>query len=169
MCCVRPLIPDHGLPNREMFLTFWKELLHQAKQRSPALHQRCDPSTTDQIRISTAYPGIFFHYWIWADGAAIELHIDTGDQQQNKHIFDTLSVQREGIEKEVNTRIRWDRLDEARPSRLRILFAGGLNRGMVRSWIPLQESMISTMQNLSNTLQPYLMATFQKPENGVAS
>lgn len=48
----------------------------------------------------------------------MELYIDTGDREANKQLFDRPHEDREGIERELGVPLRWERLDNARASRV---------------------------------------------------
>ncbi|MGQ9910453.1 MAG: DUF4268 domain-containing protein [Candidatus Flexifilum sp.] len=92
---------------------FWEQLLERSKERTK-LGMNRSPSTDHFLSISTGVSGIVYNYLIWKDSAAVEVYIDVGDKQQNKHYFDRLYSQREQIEREFGDALEWRRLDEKR-------------------------------------------------------
>lgn len=50
----------------------------------------------------------------------IELYIDSGDQGQNKQLFDALNGRKEQIEQELGASLSWERLPEKRASRIAV-------------------------------------------------
>ncbi|WP_201390077.1 DUF4268 domain-containing protein [Ktedonobacter sp. SOSP1-85] len=59
----------------------------------------------------------------------VELYIDTGDKERNKHLFDTLYEQREVIKVELGEladALEWDRMDDKRGSRIALYHSGAI-------------------------------------------
>lgn len=48
----------------------------------------------------------------------IELYVNTRERDKNKFLFDTLSARRESIEKALDDKLEWDRIDDALVSRI---------------------------------------------------
>ena len=68
----------------------------------------------------------------------VELYIDTGDQARNKTAFDLLHAQAEKIEAEFGEGLSWERLDEARASRVACYREGSIitptNHEALQAW-----------------------------------
>jgi CBS domain-containing protein len=68
----------------------------------------------------------------------VELYIDTGDQDRNKAAFDLLQAQAEKIETEFGEGLTWERLDEARASRVACYREGSItqlkNHEALQAW-----------------------------------
>lgn len=64
----------------------------------------------------------------FASGSRVraELYIDTGDQAENKRIFDRLYEDRQRFEKEFAEPLSWERLDDRRASRVAVYRDGGI-------------------------------------------
>lgn len=160
MCCgpPRPIIQNrqYTATDRRVLPLFWRGLLRRAKMAESKLHEHCGESLMNHLTIESGTKGVCFNYHVWPDEAAIELLIDTGDQAENKWIFDVLYLQRRQIERRFRGMLRWERLDEQRPSRVRILIPNGLKQGTTTAWPALQETMIATMSRFFHALRPCL-------------
>ena len=53
----------------------------------------------------------------------VELYIDTYDRERNKYVFDTLFQHREEIEEQVKEKLQWERIDQKRASRVRMVLS----------------------------------------------
>lgn len=161
MCCGRPVVIQnhcYAPTDRRVLPLFWRGLLRRAKLAESKLHARCRESSMNQLTLESGRAGVRFNYLVWPDEAAIELLIDTGDQAENKRIFDVLYLQRKFIEAGFGGMPRWERLDEQRPSRVRILIPHGLKQGTTTAWSALQETMLQTMSRFFRAAQPCLAA-----------
>ncbi|WP_257784936.1 DUF4268 domain-containing protein [Neomoorella thermoacetica] len=58
---------------------------------------------------------------------SVEVYIDTGEKEKNKQFFDRLYAQKEGIEKEINMTLSWERLDNARACRIAVYREGSID------------------------------------------
>jgi len=57
----------------------------------------------------------------------VELYIDHGDADQNKRLFAQLKESQDVIEKEIGTKLEWERLDNKRASRIAIYRPGSID------------------------------------------
>jgi len=88
------------------------------------------------------------------DEAKVELYIDVGDEGENKRTFDTLASRRETIERGIGSPLDWERLDDARASRMsKKLKVPGL-KSLPERWADGQKAMIETMDRLVKVLGP---------------
>ena len=57
----------------------------------------------------------------------MELYIDVGDGGKNKAAFDTLESRRDEIQIEMGTDLSWERLNDARASRIAMYNSGSID------------------------------------------
>lgn len=106
-------------PRAEAYQAFWETFLQRLRERAPGFThaQKGLPQSWYNIgagRSGFAYGGAFR----LGGRFAVELYIDTGDKDKNKAFFDRLHGQRNSIEQELNMTLSWERLDDARASRI---------------------------------------------------
>lgn len=58
--------------------------------------------------------------------ARTEVYIDVGDAVRNKEIFDRLFEVREKLQAELNVRLKWDRMDKKKASRISLQRDGSI-------------------------------------------
>lgn len=137
---------------------FWESLLEKSKTKTN-LHSNTSPGTWGWIGAGSGVRGLGFNYAITYKFGQAELYIDRGKDadEENKRIFDDLYSHREEIEKEFGDKLRWERLDDRRASRIskRIEFAG---LGDKDKWPKLQDEMIDAMIKLEKALKKYIKA-----------
>jgi hypothetical protein len=138
-------------------LRFWEGLLAKAKAQGVLTHAGRSPGKDSWLAASAGKAGLSLTYSIWKkDDSAVELYIDTGDQTENKQIFDTLLSQKAAIEATFGAPLDWERLDQKRAARIRsIIHKGGLADGEA-NWPNVQEAMIGAMARLLKALKPHL-------------
>ncbi|MCS6831213.1 MAG: DUF4268 domain-containing protein, partial [bacterium] len=78
-------------------LAFWKQLLHRAKKEQLSSFERISPQTSNWISAGAGKTGIAYLFVIRMEDAQVEVYIDTGDERENKRIFDALYAQKEKI------------------------------------------------------------------------
>ncbi len=140
-------------------LKFWEQLLNRAKQRGVTLHANRSPSKNNWISTGAGKGGLGFTYVIWLeDKTAVELYIDTGDRDENKHIFDSLRSKNEKIEADFGGSLLWERLDDRRASRVRAFISKGGLKDDESNWPSIQDAMIDAMDRLSKALRPHIQA-----------
>jgi hypothetical protein len=87
------------------------------------------------------------------DDAQVELYIDRGESEENKHIFDALFACRADTEAVFGGPLEWQRLDDRRACRIRyVLESGGLKDR--ERWPQIQDRMIDAMVRLEKALRP---------------
>jgi hypothetical protein len=89
------------------------------KSRRPGLTQIQSANLYNYLTFSSGIPGFKFS-WDLPRGARfrVELYIDMGDKQANKAAFDKLTNLKSEIEQEIGVSLDWDRIDDARASRI---------------------------------------------------
>lgn len=137
---------------------FWKSLLERSKQKTN-LHGNITPGTSSWIGAGSGVRGLGFNYAVTYKFGQAELYIDRGKDcdEENKRIFDDLNSHRAEIEKDFGDKLRWERLDDRRASRIskRIDYAGLGDR---EKWPKLQDDMIDAMVQLEKALKKHVKA-----------
>jgi hypothetical protein len=137
-------------------LKFWEGLLEKSKKRTP-LHSNISPSINSWIGTGSGKRGLGFNYVVTYKHGQIELYIDRGkdSQDENKKIFDDLQSHKDEIEKEFGNKLKWERLDDRRASRINKRFDyAGLNDE--EKWNKLQDDMVNGMIRLEKSLKKHI-------------
>ena len=137
-------------------LRFWERLLENS-QKKTSLHSNISPSTDSWISTGSGKSGLTFNYVITFKYGQIELYIDRGKDRkdENKQIFDEFQSHQDEIEKEFGDKLRWERLDDKRASRISKRFRNaGLNDE--DKWDRLQDNMIDGMIRLEKAFRGYI-------------
>jgi len=89
----------------------------------------------------------------------VELYIDRGkeSEEENKKIFDELQKRRQEIEKDFGDKLRWERLDDRRASRISKRF-NSTSLNDKDKWGKLQDDMIDNMIRLEKALKKHIKA-----------
>lgn len=134
-------------------LEFWKQLLERAKkERRLSLFERISPSTQNWVSAGAGRSGVAFSFVIRMEDAQVEVYIDTGEEKENKRIFDALYAQKEKIEQEFGSALDWQRLEGKRACRIRYVMEGGGLRDKER-WEHIQDKMIDAMTRLEKAFR----------------
>jgi hypothetical protein len=137
-------------------LKFWKGLLEKSKKRT-SLHSNISPSINSWISTGSGKGGLVFSYVVTYKHGQIELYIDRGkdSQDENKKIFDELESHIDEIEKEFGSKLKWERLDDRRASRISKRFDyAGLDDEEKKD--KLQDDMVDGMIRLEKSLKKYI-------------
>lgn len=137
---------------------FWKSLLERSKEKTN-LHANISPGIANWIGAGSGVRGLGFNYAVTFKFGQAELYIDRGkdSDDENKRIFDELNSQKAEIEKDFGEKLRWERLDDRRASRIskRIETAGLGDR---EKWPKVQDEMIDAMIRLEKALKKHIKA-----------
>lgn len=137
---------------------FWKTLLERSKQKTN-LHSNISPCIYHWIGAGSGVRGLGFNYVITFKFGQAELYIDRGKgcDEDNKKIYDKLFSHKDEIEKDFGGKLRWERLDDRRASRIstRIDIAG---LGDQEKWSELQDEMINAMGRLEKAIKKHIKA-----------
>lgn len=135
---------------------FWESLLERSKTKTN-LHANISPGTANWIGAGSGVRGLGFNYAVTYKFGQAELYIDRGKDcdEENKRIFDELNAKKAEIEKDFGEKLRWERLDDRRASRIskRIETAGLGDR---EKWPKLQDEMIDAMMRLEKALKKHI-------------
>ncbi|MDP8211673.1 MAG: DUF4268 domain-containing protein [Candidatus Zapsychrus exili] len=135
---------------------FWKTLLEKSKKKT-SLHANISPSIYSWIGAGSGKRGLGFNYAITYKHGQVELYIDRGKEnnEENKKIFDELYSQKNEIENDFGGKLKWERLDDRRASRISKRFDyAGLNDK--EEWDKLQDDMIEGMIRLEKSLRKHI-------------
>jgi hypothetical protein len=85
----------------------------------------------------------------------VDLYIDTGNELENKEIFNKLLVHKASIETELGTFLSWERLEGVRASRIALYHAGAItdtedDLARLRTWA------VDAMIRLQKVMDTYL-------------
>lgn len=155
-------VKDVGEEKRELAerhvlrLKFWEALLQRAKEKNVKWHMGVSPKTDNWLGAGAGKSGLAFNYLVWLDGrTGVELVISTGDQAENKRIFDQLRAKKDEIERSFGEPLSWERMDERTQSRIRyVMNLGGLKD--VDNRPRIHEAMIDAMDRLAKALKGHI-------------
>lgn len=137
---------------------FWTEILEKAKEKT-SLHSNVSPNIYHWVGAGAGKQGISYNYVITKRYGGCEIYLDKGKDYArpniNKIRFDKLYKHRKQIEKKFKGKLNWERLDNARASRISIRFKGmGLNDK--EKWQGLQDKMIDAMVRLEKAFKDFI-------------
>ena len=110
---------------------FFQDVLDTIKKIRPEVTRSQRAGYQNWLATPSRKSGFNFNLaFFWrgtARGFDIELYIDTGDKEKNKWAFDALETNRKHIETELDTELSWQRLENARASRVASLWESPVN------------------------------------------
>lgn len=130
---------------------FWTELLSVMNKKSN-LFQSISPGTASYISTSTGLRGVGYGFVAGRSFGRVEIYIDRGDKETNRHIFDSLSKDKDVICKEFGCDIIWEPLDERRACRIKAQIDGSIYNE--DDWPQMIEFMVSSMIRLEKVFAP---------------
>jgi len=137
---------------------FWSKLLEKAKQKTN-LHINITPNIYSWLGAGGGKAGIGYNYVVTNKYGKCEIYFDKGKDYEkpniNKLRFDSLHKYKKQIEKKFGGKLNWERLDNARASRISIKFEG-VGLGNKERWDKLQEKMIDAMIRLERAFIDYI-------------
>ncbi len=133
---------------------FWQELLTRAAGKT-SLHANKSPSERGGLVANSVLRGVLFAYELHRDEGGVSLYIDTGEQDDNKRIYDNLQCNQAEIDTAFGGKLSWLRLDHRRASRIVYMAPGGLQSDESQ-WPSIQDAMIDAMVRLEKAISPSL-------------
>jgi CBS domain-containing protein len=107
--------------NLALYQTFFADLLSRLKEARPGITQTQKASLQNWLSFSAGATGFMFGWVLPKEPILrVELYIDTGDKVVNKAAFDALVKMQDEIEGEAKAKLKWDRLDKSKASRISI-------------------------------------------------
>jgi len=129
------------------------------KEKGMTSHANISPSKENWISAGAGRSGLSYNYVIWRnERTGVELYIDTGERDQNKRIFDRIAEKKAEVESIFGDSLQWERLDDARASRIRFVIRKGGLRDDESNWASMQDAMIDAMDRLTRALKPLVHA-----------
>jgi CBS domain-containing protein len=148
---------------KKAYIDFFSTLLAQLDRENPLLMRQPYPSPTGQNWISITRlpkdgPRVASLGFSFARKKRfrVELYIDTGNEQNNKSIFDGLFAQKDTIETELGEPLSWERLDDGntRASRIALYHVGSITNE--DSLVGLKEWAVEAMLKFYRIIEPRL-------------
>ncbi len=102
---------------------FWTELLGRMNAKT-TLFSNISPSTDNWINCGIGYGGLSYSLVITGKFARIDLYINKNSQAETKEIFDSIIPYKDQIESIIGTQLDWERLDDAKASRIAYYLRG---------------------------------------------
>ena len=138
---------------------FWTELLKSATVKTPRF-QSISPGNQSWIGAGSGLRGVPFNFVAGKNYGRAELYIDRGDKEENKEIFGDLFSQKATIEQAFGRALTWERLDDARASRVKSETPGNIFDD--RQWPALITFMTDAMACLDSSLKRASVADLSK-------
>ena len=93
-------------------LDFWQQFI-EYNQANNGVYAKSRPTSDAWIGKSIkGIPATNVNLVLTKDNCRIEAYINSGNQEKNKSIFDTLTTQKDAIEQEYGSSLTWQRLDD---------------------------------------------------------
>lgn len=134
---------------------FWEQLLEAGGDRTP-IHRRMSKSDRSYIGASTGVRGLNYYYVANKYERRVELYIDRGVAEENKAIFEQLSVHKTEIESAFGEPLDWQGLSGKRACRIAAHLPTNEFRDDETTWPGMQEALIEAMVRFENALRPYV-------------
>ena len=104
-------------PKRSAYLDFWPRVVDRLRD-DYKLTARRTSTPRHWMDFASGVPGVKRNVSFTRQDARVEPYLDTGDQSNNKRLFDLLYEQKENIESAFGEALFWERLDSKRASRI---------------------------------------------------
>ncbi len=133
---------------------WWSQLVQHPGAK---LHAHITPGTHSWIGASSGIRGLSFNYGVKQNECGAELYIDRGKdcEDENEAIFDQIVEAKTSVEAAVHFPLMWERLEQRRACRIRILLSGGY-RSPETEWPEIHEQLTAAMTQLEAALKPVL-------------
>jgi len=106
-------------PKQAAYQDFFNSLISKIREKRPGLTSATKGLPQNWFSFPAGRTGFSFSVsFAKQSRMRVELYIDMGDAEKNKSAFDRLHSQREAIEKDLGSKLEWERLDERRACRV---------------------------------------------------
>lgn len=150
------------------FLRYWTGLLAVAKE-AKTRHADIKPGTYHWLGASSGHRGLSYNFSTTQEYDVVELYIDRGDQALNKRIFEALWHHKVAIESNYDPSIgviEWQRLDNRRGSRVRVVIPDGGYLTRPEQHPTQFRRLITAMQALEQAVGPFLADAVNAGDKG---
>jgi hypothetical protein len=137
---------------------FWTMFFERARDRGLTILSGRKPSIYYYVAFPSGKVGVNFDFFVHVNGPPeIDVYIDTHDKEKNKRWYDQLYSRKDAIEQEFGGPLSWERLDDARASRILCEISGVGLKDSKDKWPASQDAMIDAMVRLSKATTPHVM------------
>jgi len=114
-----------------LYQAFWTRFLERVKTERPGWTHAQKPQTASWFAMACPFKGGPFYSSSFAQGEKLrtELYIDFGDAEQNTKLFESLSAQKELIERTYAAALSWEDLPDRRACRIADYAHGDVSNG----------------------------------------
>lgn len=126
-------------------LEFWKTLLSKTFLKT-TLFSNINPTKDNWISAGSGVSGVGFNFAISKNYARAELYMSRPNTDENKFIFDQLSLQKDEIEKQAGT-LEWERLDAKKACRIKLELRD-VSLYEKDDWNKMMDFMVESMQKM---------------------
>ena len=119
--------PDGGVSEKgERYRVFWQSLVDTMRDEHKFTNRK--RGTDDPWSyFSSGHRGVGYQAVLGSHNSRLEVHIDKGDYDSNKGLFEQLAEHKDAIESELNETLQWERSDQHRRSRICLTRQGGID------------------------------------------
>lgn len=141
-------------------LKFWTRLLQKMNEKSD-LFKNISPSKDNWISCGSGNSGLGYVFVITGNYVRVELWINKGVKEENKHIFDNIHSRKEQIESKFGHELDWQRLNDGKGSRI-AFYLKDVSVFNEEDWDKIIEFMTSNMIKLEKAMKDVLPEVLRK-------
>jgi hypothetical protein len=128
-----------GSERSELYRAYFQELIDELREKHKFTSARKGQPQNWYSFSSGRRSFTYGHSFAAKGNVRVEIYIDSGDLENNKHRFDELFQNREIIESELQEKLTWERLDDKRACRIALYREGSIEWSseelqMLRDW-----------------------------------
>ena len=143
---------------QKAYIEFFSQLIDRLKKKPEYDYLRNLPDGnswhwTKSVVVHDKHLGSFNYAFGRGNVLRIELYMDSGNAEINKHLFDLLHEQKAEIEAELDSELRWQRLNNRRASRISYILPGNITDSE-EDLAELRDKALPTMITFTKVLHP---------------
>ena len=139
---------------------YWTYLLPSLREAS-GIFQNVNPSKMNWISGYLGYSGVSINCIAKFDGARVELYLGSTNKEQNKQLYDYLYFHKDEIEKQLEHKPLWSRLDDLKASRI-YYSVDNMDISNEADWPRMAEFHVKHAAEIRRVFGPFLERFFQK-------
>ena len=139
---------------KELYLKFWKKTLDIFKEQNISTFDNISPSESSYISGSTGIPTCRYDLNFLKDSIRIDFYIDRASKEENKKIYDYIHERKETLEKNFGNKMKWQRLDDKKASR--ISYGAPFDSYDEENWDDIIEWFAEHFQKLETSIKPII-------------